>query len=58
MDLVQRFRAAKVPVEVHLLGEGKHAFNKGDRSKLAAVRHWPDRMAEWLQDRGLLTAQK
>jgi acetyl esterase/lipase len=55
MELLQKFRAAKVPVEAHLMAEGKHAFNMGDRSTFAAVKNWPQRMAEWLADRGYLT---
>ncbi len=54
MELVEKFRAAKVPVELHLLAQGKHAFNMGDRSSFAAVKGWPQRMAEWLYDRGYL----
>jgi len=54
IDLLQKFRAAKVPVELHLLARGKHAFNMGDRSNLAAVRGWPQRMADWLGDSGYL----
>jgi len=55
MELLEKFRAAKVSVEAHLLAAGKHAFNMGDRSNLAAVKHWPQRMADWMQDRGYLT---
>jgi hypothetical protein len=54
MELLQKFREAKVPVEAILLAQGKHAFNMGDRSTFAAVRNWPDRMADWLNDRGFL----
>jgi acetyl esterase/lipase len=54
MELLEKFRAAHVPVEAHLLGAGKHAFNMGDRSALAAVKNWPQRMADWMGDRGLL----
>ncbi|MEI6107566.1 MAG: alpha/beta hydrolase [Opitutae bacterium] len=54
MELLEKFRAARVPVEAHMLGAGKHAFNMGDRSALAAVKNWPQRMADWLGDRGLL----
>ncbi|MBK8474869.1 MAG: alpha/beta hydrolase [Opitutaceae bacterium] len=54
MELLQKFRAAKVPVEAHLLARGKHAFNMGDRSTQLAVKHWPQRMAEWLEDSGYL----
>jgi acetyl esterase/lipase len=58
MDLLQKFRDAKVPVEAHLLARGKHAFNMGDRSSLAAVKGWPQRMADWLADSGYLKPAK
>ena len=51
-------RAAKVSVEAHFLARAKHSFNMGDRSKLAAVRGWPQRMADWLRDGGYLTAAR
>lgn len=54
LALLNEFRAAKVPVELHLFAEGKHAFNMGDRSTFSAVRGWPVRMADWMKDRGLL----
>jgi hypothetical protein len=55
LDLFKKFRAADVLVEAHLLAQGKHAFNMGDRSTFAAVQHWPQRMGDWLSDRGFLT---
>jgi len=54
VKLLRRFRAAGVPVEAHVIAQGKHAFNMGDRSPYLAIRHWPDRLAEWLHDRGYL----
>lgn len=54
MDLLVKFREAKVSVEAHLVAQGKHAFNMGDRSPFVTINHWPQRMADWLQDRGLL----
>ena len=54
MDLLQKFRKAKVPVEAILLAKGKHAFNMGNRSSFTSVRNWPQRMAEWLSDSGFL----
>ena len=54
LALLERFRDAKVPVEAHFIAKGRHGFNMGDRSSFAAVRHWPDRMADWLADRGFL----
>jgi acetyl esterase/lipase len=55
LDLFMKLRAAGVRVEAHFLGQGKHAFNMGDRSNLASVRTWPQRMADWLGDSGYLT---
>jgi acetyl esterase/lipase len=54
LALLEKFRDAKVSVEAHFIAQGKHAFNMGDRSTFKAVNHWPDRMADWLSDRGFL----
>ncbi|HUX96231.1 MAG TPA: alpha/beta hydrolase [Bacteroidales bacterium] len=54
IDLLLKFRKANVPVEAFFLARGKHAFNMGDRSTYKAVRNWPDRMADWLNDSGYL----
>lgn len=54
MELLQKFRDAKVPVEAILLSQGKHAFNMGDRSTLKTINTWPQRMADWLSDSGFL----
>ena len=48
--LLQAYRAAKVPVEAHLLAKGDHGFNMGNRSKLKSVNTWPQRLADWLDD--------
>lgn len=56
LALLDGFRDAKVSVEAHFIAKGRHAFNMGDRSSFAAIRHWPDRMADWLADRGFLKA--
>lgn len=54
LDLYEKFRAANVPVEAHFIVRGRHAFNMGDRSQYAAIRGWPQRMADWLGDSGFL----
>lgn len=54
--LVAMHRKAKVPVEMHLLQQGNHAFNMGSRSKLASIKTWPQRLADWLNDNGWLKA--
>jgi acetyl esterase/lipase len=57
-ELIQKYRQARVPIEAHLFAEGGHGFNMGDRSALVSIRNWPQRMADWLKDRGLLTRAK
>jgi acetyl esterase/lipase len=54
LSLLQQYRDAKVPVEAHILASGGHGFNMGQRSKLRSVSTWPQRLADWLADRGLL----
>ncbi len=58
VKLIERYRAAKVSVEAHLLAHGHHAFNMGDRSQLQSVKTWPQRMADWLGDNGYLQPKK
>ncbi len=54
LDLVSKYRAAKVPYEAHILSGGAHGFNMGDRSTLVAVKNWRNRLADWFQDRGFI----
>jgi acetyl esterase/lipase len=59
ISLLEKYRAANVPVEAHILNGGKHGFNMGYRSNLKEVRIWPQLMANWLSDMQLLgTAKK
>ena len=53
--MTTKYRAAKVPMEVHLFAKGGHRFNMGDRSKLATVKGWTNRLADWLADNVLAT---
>ena len=47
--------AAKVPVELHLFGEGGHGFGlRGVVGKPAAA--WPDLFVAWAKSRGWLGA--
>ena len=54
IKLVQMHRQAKVPVEMHLLAQGSHGFNMGNRSALNSVKTWPQRLGDWLKDNGWL----
>ena len=51
---LEKYRAAKRPVEVHLYARGGHGFNMGARSKLTSIKGWPQRMADWLADNNFL----
>lgn len=54
IQLLQRYRDAKVPVEAHLFTQGAHGFNMGQRSKLRSINTWPQRLADWLSDNNYL----
>jgi acetyl esterase/lipase len=54
IELLQVYREAGVPFEAHIYGHGDHAFNMGDRSDLATISSWPDRLKDWMKDSGLL----
>ena len=51
-DLTRKYHAAGAQIETHIYAQGKHAFNMGQRSDYVSIRNWPQRLAEWLQDRG------
>jgi len=55
VSLLQKYRAANVPVEAHILAQGGHGFNMGNRSDLNSVKTWPQRMADWLSDNNYLS---
>ncbi len=54
VKLLNAYRAAKVPVEIHLFAQGDHGFNMGNRSKLKSINTWPQRLADWLSDTHVL----
>ena len=54
IKLMEMHRKAKVPVEMHLYEKGAHAFNMGYRSEFVTLQHWPQRLADWMKDTGLL----
>ena len=57
-SLLPKLRAAKVPVETHIYARGGHAFNMGNRSKLATLKGWPQRLNEWMGDNNILDPAK
>jgi acetyl esterase/lipase len=55
-DLTRKYHDAGASIETHIYAQGKHAFNMGQRSQYVSIQRWPQRLAEWLQDRGLTKA--
>lgn len=58
VKLLQGYRKARVPIEIHLYAQGNHAFNMGDRSSLNSIKTWPQRMADWMIDNKIITQSK
>jgi acetyl esterase/lipase len=58
IQLLQRYREAKVPVEMHMYAKGDHAFNMGTNRNLVSINHWPQRLADWLQDSNILQLER
>jgi acetyl esterase/lipase len=58
VNLLKGYRAANLSVEAHIYTQGSHGFNMGNRSKLNSIKTWPQRMADWMADTGLLTPVK
>ena len=55
-DLSRKYREAGASIETHIYAQGKHAFNMGQRSQYVSIQRWPQRLSEWLADRGLTKA--
>ena len=55
-ELSRKYHDAGASIETHIYAQGKHAFNMGQRSQYVSIQRWPQRLAEWLQDRGLTKA--
>lgn len=51
---LEKYRAAKRPVEVHIYAKGGHGFNLGQRAKQTSIKTWPQRLADWLEDNNFL----
>ncbi len=52
--LYLKYKAAKVPAELHLFANAGHGFGYRANAKPSAATRWPERFTEWLTDTGLL----
>ena len=57
-EILPKYRAAGIPIEVHLFGHGGHAFNMGYRTPLVTLKSWPQRLADWMADNYILDPTK
>jgi acetyl esterase/lipase len=53
IDFYLALRRAGVPAELHVYERGEHGFGLGGDDPVLST--WPDRLAAWMQTRGLLT---
>ena len=53
-SLYLKYKAAKVPAELHLFANAGHGFGYRHNTKPSAAARWPERFTEWLIDSGLL----
>ncbi len=51
-----KYKAAKVPAELHLYSNVGHGFGYRHNGKPSAAARWPERFTEWLSDSGFLKA--
>jgi acetyl esterase/lipase len=54
LSLLDKYHEARRSVEAHIYARGGHGFNMGNRSKLASIKSWPQRVTDWLADNNIL----
>jgi endo-1,4-beta-xylanase len=53
-SLYLKYKAAKIPAELHLFANAGHGFGYRPDAKPSPAARWPERFTEWLSDNGLL----
>jgi len=53
-SLYLKYKAAKVPAELHLYSAAGHGFGYRPTAKVSAATRWQERFVEWLTDSGLV----
>jgi len=57
VDLFRKYFKKGLSAECHFYSVGAHAFNMGYRTEYRSLKHWPDRLADWLVDNGWLSPE-
>jgi acetyl esterase/lipase len=52
--LYLKYKAAKIPAEIHIFANAGHGFGYRHDAKPSAAARWPERFTEWLADSGML----
>jgi len=52
-NLYLKYKAAKIPAELHIFANAGHGFGYRADAKPSAAARWPERFTDWLTDSGL-----
>lgn len=58
LALYTQLRNAGVSAELHMFAGTDHGFNLAMHNDRISIQHWPDRLADWLNDEGWLTSRR
>lgn len=56
VELYEQLRTGGRDAELHMYAGAGHAFNLDESSRISII-HWPDRLADWMADEGLLDSR-
>ena len=57
VTLYEQLRVAGRPAELHMYAGAGHAFNLDETNRISVI-HWPDRLADWMADEGLMEPRR
>lgn len=58
LELYTQLRDAGVSAELHMFAGTDHGFNVAMHNDRISIQHWPDRLADWLNDEGWLNPRR
>jgi acetyl esterase/lipase len=57
VQLYEQLRTGGRDAELHMYAGAGHAFNLDESNRISII-HWPDRLADWMADEGLLDSHR